>query len=445
MFGRLVVVQVAVAVLLAALLPLLISVLLTSTTNAFVGRELDRSATRLRPSIAYAAGSWRFTAPLSPMFAARGGMRNARVVDAAGRTQLEQGPNYAIPLRILPLGATHEHRLWNGIDVASYPIASNGHHAWLVISSDRRRPESLVANVATTFLHRFLWIVPALVFCSLMLTLLFVAQGTRAIRRVSRRAGDIDGNSLDVRLDARALPLEVQPLADAVNQALTRVQESYAEQTEFAGNVAHELRNPLATIACRIEEIADPHLRARMSVSVAHAAHVVDQLMMLARLGGQAPSLSPVDLRSVIIESLEQSASRVVANGRTLEFEDRALGLELPVEANEALTRMSVENLIDNADRHTPPGTHIRVTLDRRSRVFVEDNGPGIARAEHEKARLRHWRASDRVADGAGLGLSIVSRAMAAQNGSLEICESSAGAKLALVFSPVPDAVGAPI
>jgi two-component system OmpR family sensor kinase len=224
-----------------------------------------------------------------------------------------------------------------------------------------------------------------------------------------------------------------------MNEALTRVQESYAEQAEFASDVAHELRNPLATIACRIDEIADPVLRARMSASVAHAAHVVDQLMMLAKLGGKAPVLNSIDLRSTILEALAQSAARIIADGRTLEFNDRARGLDLPVEGNEGLTRMSVQNLLDNAHRHTPPGTHICVTLDPRLRVFVEDNGPGIRQTDLERAQLRHWRGTDGVADGAGLGLSIVSKAMMAQNGSLQICESDKGAKIALIFCPSID------
>jgi len=434
LFGRLVVVQVVLAAILAAILPLLISNLLISTTNAVVGRELDRSAARVRPAISYGPHGWTFTAPLPPMFESKAGIRNARVIDSLGRTWLDQGPHYAIPANVLPLQGGHAHRLWNGIDVASYAIQSNGHRAWLVISADRRRPESLVANVATTFLHRFLWIVPALILGSLVLTLLFLAHGIRSIRSASRRAGEIDGDSLDVRLDVDALPLEVQPLARAVNQALDRVQESYTGQAEFAGNVAHELRNPLAIIGCRVEEIADPVLRQRMCSSVTSAAHVIDQLMMLARLGGEEPATGPIDLRKVTLRALEESAPRIIANGRTLEFDDQAAGNDLLVDANEGLTLMSLDNLIENARRHTPLGTHIRVTLDPRKRVVVEDDGPGIRQRDRERARVRHWRGGDHLAEGAGLGLSIVSKAMTAQKGWLEICESSQGARLALVF-----------
>ena len=180
-FGRLVVVQITIAVALAALLPLLISYLLISTTNAFVGHELDRSASLLRGRIAYGSQGWMLTSAAPRMFDARAGIRNARLIDLSRRTWIDQGPQYGIPLAELPLGPSHSHRLWNGIDVATYPIESRGHRAWLVISSDRRRPESLVANVASTFLERFLWIVPALIFCSLGVTLLFLAQAARAI------------------------------------------------------------------------------------------------------------------------------------------------------------------------------------------------------------------------------------------------------------------------
>ncbi|HEX6783060.1 MAG TPA: HAMP domain-containing sensor histidine kinase [Sphingomicrobium sp.] len=436
LFGRLVVVQVAIAVVLAGALPLLISHWLISTTNSVVGHELDRSAARLRPIIGFGRQGWAFTSPPPPMFDAKTGIRSARLVDAAGKTWIDQGPHHSIPFSELPLGGDHAHRLWNGIDIAAYPILSNGHSAWLIVSSDRRRPESLVATVASTFLHRFLWIVPALILCSLILTLSFLAQGTRAIRRASKTADAIDGDRLEVRLSADELPLEVQPLVRAMNDALDRVQLSYAAQAEFAGNVAHELRNPLATVACRIEEISDPVLRQRMTASVAHAAHVIDQLMMLAKLGGEEPALASVDLRSVTLDALERSSPRIIADGRTIEFDDLAEGGALVIDANQALTQLSLDNLIDNAQRHTPVGTHIRVGLAAGPRIYVEDDGPGIATPDRDRVSARNWRGHR--SDGAGLGLSIVSKAMRAQEGWLEICEGANGARLALNFFPEP-------
>ncbi len=440
LFGRLVVVQVSVAAVLASLLPLLISHLLISTTNAFVGHELDRSANLVRSRIAYGQHGWVFTSPVPRMFDAKAGIRNVRVIDDSGRTWLDQGPVYAIPASRVLLASAGVHRLWRGIDVASYPIEESGHRGWMVISSDRRRPESLVANVTTAFLHRFLWIVPALILCTLALTLLFFAHAIRAVRDASRRADAIGAKALDVRLEVGALPLEVQPLARAMNEALDRVEQSYSEQAEFAGNVAHELRNPLATIGCRIEEITDPVLRQRMSSSLGHAAHVVDQLMMLARLGGEEAALRPIDLRSIALEAIEGSAPRIIANGRTIQFDDRVPGLATLVDGDEGLARLSLDNLIDNAQRHTPLGTHIRVGLGPGSRLSVEDDGPGIPAADRDRIHLRHWRGTNRRDGAAGLGLSIVTKAMQAQKGSLEIGVSATGAELALIFDRAPSA-----
>lgn len=437
LFGRLVVVQITVAAVLAGLLPLLISHLLISTTNAFVGQELDRSAGLVRSRIAYGEHGWAFTSPAPRMFDSRAGIRNVQVIDQAGRIWLDQGPRYAIPASEVPLGDAHTHRLWHGVDLASYPIESRGHQAWMVISSDRRRPESLVTNVTTAFLHRFLWIVPVLILFTLALTLLFFAHGIRAVREASRRADAIGARALDVRLEVGALPLEMQPLARAMNQALDRVEHSYSAQAEFAGNVAHELRNPLATIGCRIEEITDPVLRQRMSLALDHAAHVVDQLMMLARLGGEEAALRPIDLRAIALDAIEQSASRIIANGRTIQFDDQLPGVLALADGNEGLARLSLDNLIDNAQRHTPSGTHIRISLGPGSRLSVEDDGPGISPTDRDRIHLRHWRGANRR-DGAGLGLSIVTKAMQAQNGSLEICESIAGAQLALIFVEGP-------
>ena len=90
LFGRLVVVQVTVALVLAALLPLLISYLLISTTNAFVGRELDRSAALLRERIAYGPQGWTLRSPAPHMFDPKTGIRNVRLINT--------NPYYAISI-----------------------------------------------------------------------------------------------------------------------------------------------------------------------------------------------------------------------------------------------------------------------------------------------------------------------------------------------------------
>jgi len=434
LFGRMVLVQVAVAALLAAVLPLLIAQLLTSTTNAFASQGLDRTAAAVGRKVTYGPKGWVFTSQISSELEPRPPARNVRVIDEAGRIWVNAGPNYPIPTSVLPLRQGKAHRLWEGFDVATYPIQSGVHTGWLVISSDRRRPESVASNVAASFLRRFLWIVPTLILCSLVPTLLFLARGTRAIRKASRVADAIDGKTLDVRLDPAALPLEVQPLANAMNDALDRVQLSYSDQAEFAANVAHELRNPLAVIGCRISEISDPVLRQRMSASLANGVHVVDQIMMLTKASGEQVALRPIDLRSIALGGIEDAAPHLIANGRTIGFEDRSNGMPLIAQANEGLARLALANLIDNAQRHTPPGTRIKVILGPGSLLSVEDNGPGIALPDRAKVRRRNWRGSERTSEGAGLGLSIASKAMNNQGGSLEVCECTEGAKLALAF-----------
>jgi C4-dicarboxylate-specific signal transduction histidine kinase len=101
-------------------------------------------------------------------------------------------------------------------------------------------------------------------------------------------------------------------------------------------------------------------------------------------------------------------------------------------------TAAPFDNLIDNAQRHTPRGTHIRVSLGPGSRLSVADDGPGIPVADRDRIHLRHWRGTNRRDGAAGLGLSIVTKAMQAQNGSLEIVENVTGAEIALMFAAPP-------
>ncbi|RST31723.1 hypothetical protein HMF7854_13395 [Sphingomonas ginkgonis] len=428
LFGRLVVVQAVVALLLAGALPLLTSRLLSSTVNSFVGRELDRSAERIAPNLRLENGRWSFRRGFEPpSFFAPNGIRRFDVIDGDRRILFSGGPRYGIDFRELPLEASHAHRLANGIDIATYPLPQGGSGEWLVISSDRRRPEELVARLATAFLTRFLWIVPAFVIASLLLSLLLFARATRSIRRASSDADLVDANRLDVRLDWQRLPREVQPLAEAVNSALDRVHDAFEAQTEFVANVAHELRTPLATIACRAEEVTDLELRERLLASVSHAAHVIEQVMRLARLASSDDVNSRVDLRALALASVEHSAGRVFTNGRSIAFHDEEEGRPVVARGIAGLAQLSLDNLIDNAQRHTPTGTSIVVHLGPGPTLRVEDDGPGIAVSDRNRVQRRHWRADDRRSDSAGLGLSIVDRAMVAQAGRLEVGESALG------------------
>jgi signal transduction histidine kinase len=316
----------------------------------------------------------------------------------------------------------------------SVPLASAQGPLRVVVTQDQERPGAVVDDVVRSFMaHDLLWLVGLL----LLMPLANVAMLwplLRRMRRSARDAANLAPQHPGARLDPRGLPAEALALVEAINDLLGRVDAALALQQEFAGNVAHELRTPLATLRIEAGGLAHGAPRSAMLAQIDRMAHVLAQLRDLAGLEHDAsPSLEPLDLADMVIAIVADLTPALLASGHEI----AVTGGERPiiVRGNRGLLAMAVTNLLDNARLHTPPGTAIEVVLDARGRLSVIDNGPGIT--EDDAARLvrRFWRADHRRSDGAGLGLSIVQRIAHGHRGQLLIAPApGGGASFTLTF-----------
>ncbi|RZL95533.1 MAG: sensor histidine kinase [Variovorax sp.] len=211
---------------------------------------------------------------------------------------------------------------------------------------------------------------------------------------------------------------EIGRLGDAVNALLQRLGHSVAAQREFTGNVAHELRTPLAGIRALAEyglAQDEPAVwreqLVRVAQSEARASHLVDQLLALA-LADEAHAAqhrAPVRLAEVVEQTVLRHLARADARGVDLGARGIDDGPGATVQANVALIEGLLDNLIDNALRYG--GRTLTVEL-AGTVLSVVDDGPGIA-PEAQRALLQRWSqgaAGLQLGQGAGLGLSIVAR-----------------------------------
>jgi two-component system, OmpR family, sensor histidine kinase TctE len=216
---------------------------------------------------------------------------------------------------------------------------------------------------------------------------------------------------------------EVERLGTAINSLLVRLDDSLGAQREFTGNVAHELRTPLAGIRAQAEyalKQQDPAVWREqlqgIARSEARASHQVDQLLALARADEARTRLN---LTSVALNELvRDTVIRFVPRADSAGIDLGALGLETPamVWADTALVEGLLANLLDNALRYGA-AVHARVTVALTQRpegiaLSVIDNGPGISADEARSLLRRGVQGAEgkRLGLGAGLGLSIVNR-----------------------------------
>jgi two-component system sensor histidine kinase TctE len=219
--------------------------------------------------------------------------------------------------------------------------------------------------------------------------------------------------------------LDVDKLNAAINALLARIQDGLNAQREFSGNVAHELRTPLAGIRALAEyglQSDQPQAwkeqLERIQDSSKRASHLADQLLALALADEADLSLrrEPVRLDLLVTDAIVETSARA----RALNVDLGADGVEhaVTVMGNTTLITGILNNLIDNALRYgkpvqTPAQVTVRLSTGQdRIDLTVLDNGPGLTPEECELllARGTQGIAGHALRQGAGFGLSIVSR-----------------------------------
>lgn len=267
-----------------------------------------------------------------------------------------------------------------------------------------------------------------------------------ALRSAVERRDATDLQHIPASLADEAKTFDIEHLGLAINSLFDRLQLGISAQREFSGNVAHELRTPLANIRLQAEHVltnnADPAVQQGMKMLLAstdHASHLIDQLLALAfadEAENTAP-LTPLNLsemaRSVVLRHLPRADALKVDLG--------AEGLELPVQilGNRVLIEAALDNLIDNAFRYGQPiagssaSSRITVAVGVAGEVVtlrVIDGGAGLSQSEVERLKGRWAQANTNqteIGHGVGLGLAIVSRYAALLHADFVLYPSPAG------------------
>jgi signal transduction histidine kinase len=261
-------------------------------------------------------------------------------------------------------------------------------------------------------------------------------------------------------LAAGNVPEELVPLAESLNALLARLDEALSAQRRFTADAAHELRTPLAALKLQVglaKRAQDESQRAsaltELEAGVDRAAHLVEQLLTMARLEPESP-----DRRHERVDLAALARDAIVARASLAEDKRIDLGLTgaagAPVRGDPAMLAMLIGNLLDNALRYTPAGGRIDVAIEAspdETRLSVIDNGPGIAPADRQRVFERFYRggAQGGEATGSGLGLSIVRRIANAHGATVTLGEGPDGRGLAVdvrfpVAAATPTLTGLP-
>jgi signal transduction histidine kinase len=296
-------------------------------------------------------------------------------------------------------------------------------------------------------------------------TLLAVFAGVAIARRAMRPIASLTETAQEIattrdpskRMPDPVVDDEVGKLARTLEEMLRALDAARAEregamqkQREFVADASHELRTPLTSVLANLEllqasldsadqaedrEIVDSALRSSKRMG-----RLVGDLLLLARAdAGRLDTHRRVDLAEIAGDAAAEAAP-LMGDRRLVLENDRPLRVE---GSRDELHRM-VLNLLDNAIRHTPPGSSVELTLREdggEAVVEVGDDGPGIPAEMRPKVFDRFVRGtgpSDTArGTGTGLGLAIVSAVAQSHGGSVEAAEADSGGALFIARVPL--------
>lgn len=275
---------------------------------------------------------------------------------------------------------------------------------------------------------------------SLAVSLVLTRRIGRSLASLSSAAAGLGAGRYDSRVPSPAMGKEFDDLADAFNRMAARLQDGERLRARLLGDVAHEVRTPVATITAYLEAVED----GVQDLDAATVTLLRDQAARLTRLSDDLAAVTRAESGDLTLDRRPVppgdllAAAHAAARDRAAEqgvrlVVDVADGLP-PVEVDRLRLAQVLDNLVTNALRHTPAGGTVTLRAARagggRVELVVHDTGDGIAPEHLPHVFERFYRADtarDRDRGGSGIGLAICLALVHAHDGTLAAASDGAG------------------
>ena len=374
----------------------------------------------------------------------------ALVQDGRGAV-IFQSPGFISPMRgdkPLRVGENKVFGVWRHGDARFHTLAFQAATAysstpltvWIAADTDHH----------TQFLDRLrrslaLYVLAAIAICGL-LSWFAARQGLAPLRDMKSRAARVTGQKLGERMPVQAVPVEMADLAQELNRMLDRLQEDFQRLTDFASDLAHELRTPISNLltqtqvalATKRDAATYRDILASNAEEFQRLARMVSDMLLLAKTA-----------RGVDLPHKERFSARLDGLA-LLDFyeavaEEKHIRLRLEgdgeIEGDRLMFRRAVSNLLSNALRHAPEAGDVTIRIAATAQattVAVENTGADIDAKILPRLFDRFYRAdASRThldTDGSGLGLAITRAIAEAHGGRVTVTSSNGRTCFALVF-----------
>ncbi|PZU07139.1 MAG: two-component sensor histidine kinase [Sphingobium sp.] len=283
----------------------------------------------------------------------------------------------------------------------------------------------------------------AIILVVLVGLLLFRRLVGERIDQLRMAAESISDGDLSRRVPLKGDGGEFDRQAAAFNRMLDRIGQLMAEVRNVSNDIAHELRTPLARLRNELALLERAGHPERAKVQVQAALMQADQLLeMFAALlriseiesGARRAGFQSVGLDEIARTMVDMARPIADEKGQSLTVGGRYA----PVRGDPQLLAQMILNLVENAIRHTPPGTGIAVRVEAMTggvHFVIEDDGPGIPAEQRQLVMRRFGRLdASRHERGHGLGLPLVGAIVRLHQGALSLENAEPGLRIVVTL-----------
>jgi len=314
-------------------------------------------------------------------------------------------------------------------NISLWAISQSLHNHYESFAISIKMDDDFWLNINATVYSHFLTVQIALITleCIVFGALLFAAWSinrfTQPLRNF-KQAADRLGIDLHTKPISIYGPSIVRETAEAMNTMQQRIQDSVRERTQMLAAISHDLRTPITRMKLRTQFIADKTLQQKFTHNLDEMESMINQTLSFAKQDYTRAPKAKLDLCSFL-------------SSICTEFEDLGSQVHFHTRAQKAIIcgrqidlKRAFTNLITNGLKY---GKKVHVTLKTYPNhivVHVEDNGPGIPKAELESVLQPFYRGDksrSRDTGGTGLGLAVSKEIIQHHNGKIKLSNRKTG------------------
>lgn len=329
--------------------------------------------------------------------------------------------------------------------IGVFPIMNNGNRTGLVLMGDPVEAiyQSLNSLLVSLFIINLLFFIPALIGGHLL-----ARQAMEPVSIISRKLAKITSDNLNERVDVPRTSDELEELVTTFNSLFDRISEAFTRERQFIGDVAHELKTPVATLRSGIElalskNRTNGEYKQTLSetlIDVNRLSTTIKNILDLAWLGAENAHLEErhFDL-SVVITELKEIAIKLAS--------EKHISIKGYIESGISVVGMedkinrAILNVIDNAIKYTPQDETVSISLRKKGKmaiVDVKDTGIGISEKDIAHIFERFYRGSKAAKTvGSGLGLAIAQGIIQAHGGEIKILSTLGKGTTVIILLPL--------